>query len=176
MTSPPDIAMPNLSASELDRMFSAIGHIVVNFQQVELWLAQILASVLSLRVLEDGHVISSAMSFRQKVDLVVELYPRNKVHDHGVEMSLIKKSLYAAEEFRNRVVHSLWTVHTPSKWVRIKSSIKGRKGFALSTSAVNVRQLEVAAAALLVIREWELIDAASLQGAVDALGNQNSDA
>lgn len=168
--------MPNLSASERDRMFSAIGHIVVNFQQVELWLAEILASVLSLRVLEDRHVISSAMSFRQKVDLVVELYPRKKVHDQGVEMSLIKKSLYAAEEFRNRVVHSLWAVHAPGKWVRIKSSIKGRRGFALSTSAVNVGQLEVAAAALLVIREWELIDAVSLQEAVDALGNQNSDA
>lgn len=175
MTLPKDVLVPNLNASERDRMFIAIGNIVVNFQQVELWLAQILASILSLRVLEDGHVISSAMSFRQKVDLVVELYPRKKVHGHGVEMSLVKNSLYAAEEFRNRVVHSFWAVESPGKWVRIKSSIKGRKSFYPSISSVNVGQLEVAAASLLVIREWELVNAASLQAAVDALVNHNSD-
>ena len=176
MSTPPEIATPRLSATERDRLFAAIGHVVVNFQQVELWLAEALASVLALKVLEDRHVISSAMSFRQKVDLVAELYPRKKAHYHGVEMQLIKKSLYAAEEFRNRTVHSLWTIEFPGKWVRVKSSIKGRKGFALSISAVNIAHLEGAAIALLAIREWELNDAATLQTAIDALGNQISDA
>ena len=176
MSTPSEIETPSLTTVERERLFAAIGHVVVNFQQVELWLAESLASVLSLKVLEDRHVISSAMSFRQKVDLVAELYPRKKTHHHGVEMKLIKKALYTAEEFRNRIVHSLWAVESPGKWVRIKGSIKGKDGFSLLTTAANISQLEAAATALLAIREWELNDAATLQAAIGVLGNQYPDA
>ena len=176
MSTPSEIETPALTTAERDRLFAAIGCVVVNFQQVELWLAESLASVLSLKVLEDRHVISSAMSFRQKVDLVAELYPRKKTHDQGVEMKLIKKALYTAEEFRNRIVHSLWAVESPGKWVRIKGSIKGKDGFSLLTTAANISQLEAAATALLAIREWELNDAATLQAAIGVLGNQYADA
>jgi hypothetical protein len=174
MPNPSEIETLTLTAAERDCLFAAIGHIVVNFQQVELWLAESLASVLSLQVIEDRHVISSAMSFRQKVDLVAELYPRKKTHERGVEMKLIKKALYTAEEFRNRIVHSLWTVELPGKWVQIKGSIKGKSGFSLATTAANIAQLEAAAAALLIIREWELNDAATLQAAITVIGDQNS--
>ena len=176
MSTSSEVAMPALTAAERDRLFAAIGRVVVNFQQVELWLAESLASVLSLEVLEDRHIISSAMSFRQKVDLVAELYPRKKTHGQGVEMKLIKKALCTAEEFRNRIVHSLWAVEFPGKWVRIKGSIKGKGGFSLATSAANISQLEAAAIALLVIREWELNDSATLQAAIVALGSHHDEA
>lgn len=176
MTKPSEIDTPALTLADRERLFAAIGLVVVNFQQVELWLAESLASVLSLKPLEDRHIISAAMSFRQKVDLVAELYPRKKTHDQGVEMKLIKKALYTAEEFRNRIVHSIWSVESPGKWVRIKGSIKGRDGFSLLTTAANISQLEAAATALLTIREWELNDATKLQAAIAVLGNQFADA
>jgi hypothetical protein len=176
MNAPSDIEIPALTASERDRLFAAIGQIVVNFQQVELWLAESLTGLLSLKTMEDRHIISSAMSFRQKVDLVAELYPRKRMHERGVTMILIRQALYAAEEFRNRIVHSLWAVEFPGKWVRIKGSIKGKNGFSLATTAANISQLEGAATALLAIREWELNDAATLQAAIVALGNQRADA
>lgn len=148
----------------------------MNFQQVELWLAESLTGLLSLKTMEDRHIISSAMSFRQKVDLVAELYPRKRMHERGVSIILIRQALYAAEEFRNRIVHSLWAVEFPGKWVRIKGSIKRKNGFSLATTAANISQLEGAATALLAIREWELNDAATLQAAIIALGNQHADA
>lgn len=170
-----EIETPALTIAERDRLFSVIGRVVVNFQQVELWLADSLASLLSLQVLEDRHIFLSAMSFRQKVDLVAVLYPRKKTHDHDVDMTLMKKALYAAEEFRNRIVHSLWAVEFPGKWVRIKGSVRGKGGFSLVTTAANISQLEAAATALLAIREWELNDAATLQAAIVVLGNQHVD-
>lgn len=175
MSTQSEIETPALTIAERDRLFAAIGRVVVNFQQVELWLAESLASILSLQVLEDRHIILSAMSFRQKVDLVAELYPRKKTHYHGVDMKLIKKALYAAEEFRNRIVHSVWAVEFPGKWVRIKGSIRGKGGFSLATTAGNISQLEAAATALMAIREWELSDVETLQTAIAVIGNQQVD-
>lgn len=176
MSTSDDVGTPGLTATERDQLFAAIGHIVVNFQQVELWLAEALTSVLSLKVLEDRHIISSSMSFRQKVDLMAELYPRKKTHYYGVEIKLIKKALHTAEEFRNRIVHSVWSVESPGKWVRVKSNIKGRNGFSLVTTAASIAHLEAAAKALLIIREWELSDAESLESAISILSTPNTDA
>ncbi|WP_297808595.1 hypothetical protein [uncultured Methylophaga sp.] len=176
MSTSDEVETQRLTAAEQDQLFAAIGHIVVNFQQVELWLAEALTSVLSLRVLEDRHIISSAMSFRQKVDLMAELYPRKKTHEYGVEIKLIKKALNTAEEFRNRIVHSVWAVEFPGKWVRVKSNIKGRNGFSLVTTPASIAHLEAAAKALLTIREWELTNTENLESAISILSTPNTNA
>ena len=165
-----------LATAERDQLYSVIGRIVVNFQQVELWLSEALSSVLSLKSLEDRHTILSAMSFKQKVNLMAELYPRKNTHAYGVEMKLIKKALNTAEEFRNRIVHSIWAVEVPGKWVRVKGNIKGKNGFNKVTIAANIPHLEAAADALLIIREWELNKTESLEVAISKLNITNTDA
>lgn len=159
---------PKLTLLEQDRLFVAIGRVVVNFQQMELWLAEALTSVLELHVLEDRHLVSSSMSFRQKVDLLAVLYERKKVRCPSANIELVKKALYAAEEFRNRVVHSLWAVDQ-GEWVQIKASLRSKSGFDLMTNSVDITQLEAAAAALVIIKEWEIRDESMLRGALDKL-------
>lgn len=171
-----DIETPTLTNEERDHLFAAIGRIVVNFQQIELWLAESLASLLLLQDPEDRHIVLSAMSFSQKVDLLAELYSRKKTHRYGVEIRLIRKALYAAEQFRNRIVHSVWAVESSGNWVRVKGSLKSKDGFSLAINQANISKLEAAATALLAIREWELKDAASLESAVAILHEKYSDA
>jgi len=179
MSTSDEVETQRLTATEeRDQLFAAIGHIIVNFQLVELWLAEALTEMLSLKVLEDRYIISSAMSFRQKVDLIAELYPRKKTHVYGVEIKLIKRALHTAEEFRNRIVHSVWTVE-PSrkskKWVRIKSNIKGKNGFIQVALEANIAHLEAAAKALHTIRDWELSNTENLESAISILSTPNTD-
>ncbi len=61
---------------ETEALYRAIGHTVVRFQQVEQWLAEELAMLLRMREREDQYFVSAAMSFKQKVDLLVEIFPR----------------------------------------------------------------------------------------------------
>jgi hypothetical protein len=144
-------------AEQTDHLFRAIGRVVVRFQQVEQWLAEELAVMLRMRERDDQHLVSAAMSFKQKVDLLVALYPKRKAHDWPeVDISAIRRALYAAEEFRNRVVHSFWAIECgdKSRWVRIKGSLRGRGGFSSYTVEASSLALEECCEALTVICEW----------------------
>lgn len=101
------------------------------------------------------------MSFKQKVDLLVETFPR-RAERHPkfpkVDVTEVRKALYAAEEYRNRVVHSLYSVECSDspKWVRMKGALRGRAGFSLNSVDANVQIFEECNNALGVIREWSL--------------------
>lgn len=164
---------PNLG-TQTDALLRAIGHTVVRFQQVEQWLAEELAVLLRMREKEDQFLVSAAMSFKQKVDLLVVLFPRRaERHPNSpiVEIAEVRKSLYTAEEYRNRVVHSFYGVECsdPSRWVRMKGSLRGRAGFSLNSVEANVAIFEECNEALAVIREWSLCEAASLREATEVL-------
>lgn len=64
----------NNLVDQTDALLRAIGHTIVRFQQVEQWLAEELALILRMREKEDQYLFSAAMSFRQKVDLLVEIF------------------------------------------------------------------------------------------------------
>jgi len=166
--------------AETLRLYQAIGCIVVSFQQIEQWLAQVLAMLLRMRERDDQHLVSAAMSFGQKVDLLVELYPKRRPqYLKEVNMVTIRQALVAAEEFRNRVVHSFWAIECgdEARWIRIKGSLRGRKGFNVKTTSAQVEMLETCDQALHVIREWMRRESAELDLATSTLKaylNQNT--
>lgn len=148
---------PNDIIEQTPRLFQAIGHTIVRFQQVEQWLAEELAMLLRMREKEDQYLVSAAMSFKQKVDLLVELYPKRKAAQMpDVDIVAVRRALYTAEEFRNRVVHSFWAVECGDKtrWMRVKGSLRGRKGFSMYSTEASVQILEECNEALRVICEW----------------------
>ena len=159
---------------QTDALLRAIGNTVVRFQQVEQWLAEELAVLLRMREKEDQYLVSAAMSFKQKVDLLVEIFPR-RAERHPklpkVEVADVRKALYAAEEYRNRVVHSFYSVECgdSSKWVRMKGLLRGRAGFSLNSVDANIQIFEECNNALGVIREWSLKDPEAIREATAVL-------
>lgn len=151
---------PNL-VDQTEALFRAIGLAVVRFQQIEQWLSEELAVLLRMRDKEDQYLVSAAMSFGQKVDLLVELFPKRADRHPDlplVNIEIARKALSAAEEYRNRVVHSFYAVECvdESRWLRMKGSLRGRKGFSLNSVVFNVKIFEECNEALKVIREWSL--------------------
>ena len=159
-----------LSLTEKDkkRLFAAIGHIIVRFQQVELWVSEILAGLIELDHMDDRYAVMAAMSYRQKVDLMVTLFPRKARNHFNTDIDLSRKALYLAEEFRNRVVHSVWAV-SGDTWTREKGSLRGRSGFAKQSVCVDITQLEIAAESLRTITEWYLVSSTKIEEAMSQL-------
>lgn len=158
--------------TETARLYEGIGRIVVSFQQIEQWLAEVLAMLLRMREKDDQYLVSAAMSFGQKVDLLVELYPKRKTaHLKDVDLIVVKNSLSTAEEFRNRVVHSFWAIECgdETRWIRIKGSLRGRKGLKLSKTPANIEMLNECDGALMVIREWMLKETSKIEAATATL-------
>lgn len=163
-------------SEDTDRLFRAIGRVVVQFQLLELWVAEALSSKLSMKSETDRHLISASMSYRQKVDLLFELYARHGQPSSTFNHVIAKKALISAEEFRNRIVHSLWSVQgEPRQWARTKANLRGRDGFALKTSPAKANFLEEAASAMNKIRAWEEVNESELNEAIRLLSLQEAD-
>ena len=156
---------------ETNRLYMAIGRSVVMFQSIEYTLGDILRSILQMREPEDRHRIVAAMSFRQKVDLVSDIYPaRKKPLMPTVEMEYARKALMAAEEFRNSVVHSFWFVDLDSEhWVRSKPSLRSRQGLKLTLDKANIESIENGNKALCKVSLWYLGMSNELQAACSTL-------
>jgi hypothetical protein len=159
---------------QAEQLYRAIGMAVVNFQQIEQWLAEELALLLRMRDKDDQHLVSAAMSFGQKVDLLVNLFPKRAVRHPNlpvVDVAIVKKALEAAEEYRNRVVHSFYAIECDdeSRWIRIKGSLRGRKGFSLNSVEVNVAAFDECNDALKTIRGWSLTEPGNLVRATELL-------
>jgi hypothetical protein len=161
--------MPDKFVEDTDRLMMAIGSVVVDFQQLELWISEVLAMMLRIPHKEDQHLISASMSYGQKVDLFMELYPSRKPHGFSdIDLKVLRRALSRAEELRNRVVHSFWAVECDpekARWIRIKGSLRGRKGFKLQSVAANAHMLEQCSAALIQIRDWYRSDTATIEAA-----------
>lgn len=155
-----------------ERLYRAIGRVVVEFQFVEYTVAEILASILQMREQEDQHRISAAMSFRQKVDLLCDLYSiRKNPLWPDVDLPLARKCLYGTEDFRNRVVHSFWHVAGTDeiRWMRTKASLRSSDGLRISAGVANIEALEHGAEAIHCIRDWYLNQVEKMQEAINNL-------
>jgi hypothetical protein len=158
--------------AQTDRLYMAIGRVVVEFQFVENVAAECLASLMRMREHEDQHRVAAAMSFRQKVDLLCDMYPRRKnAKWPDVEIDVARKSLFAAEEFRNAVVHSFWHVSGSDslKWMRSKSTLRTSAGLKITAGEVNIKCIESGAKALYTVRDWYLGDSGALTKATKVL-------
>lgn len=160
---------------QTEALYRAIGHAVVRFQQVEQWLAEYLALLLHMREREDQYLVSAAMSFKQKVDLLVEIFPRHSQRDPklpDINIGDVRKALYKAEEYRNRVVHSFYSVECGEnnlRWVRMKGSLRSRAGFSLNTVDANIHIFEECNDALKIICEWCLQESEAIRSATNVL-------
>ena len=163
---------------ETDRVLRAIGRVVVAFQLLELWVAEALGSALGMKAKDDRHLVSAAMSYRQKVDLLFELYARHGPPNRKVDVDVTKRAMIVAEEFRNRVVHSVWAVRgeDSKRWVRTKASLRGKVGFAVATRTAQAVLLEQAAESMNNIRAWEEGNESELLRAIKILSTLESDA
>jgi len=164
---------PNYGADDL---FAALGRVVVAFQLLELWVAEALSGMLGLLEQNDRHLISAAMSYRQKVDLLIELYSTHGNPNLSVSLAVIKRAMLLAEEFRNRTVHSVWSIRDSRQWVRTKSNLRGRTGFEVKTRTAEISLLQDATKAMDNIRCWEFCDEALLVTAIHDLSQSEADA
>lgn len=162
---------------DAEHLKKAIGGVVIVFQLIELWVAEALAVALKMQAEGDRHLVSAAMSYRQKVDLLFELYARHPDRAPAVNLSLAKRALLVAEQFRNRVVHSVWAVSgEPRTWVRTKANLRGNGGLVVRTTPAKIDYLVAASSALEEIRGWEFVGDADLLKAIDLLKSGESDA
>lgn len=161
---------------ETEGLFLAIGETVVRFQQIEQWLAEELAILLKMRDRDDQYLVSAAMSYKQKVDLLVDLFPK-RAERHPkmplVDILEVRKALYTAEEYRNRVVHSFYAVECGdvNRWKRIKGSLRGRAGFSMNSVDTNIQIFKECNEALKIIREWSFVETEALKTARLTLKN-----
>lgn len=144
--------------SDTEKLFRGIGEVVVQFQQVEHWVADVLASLLQLKNEADTHRVTAAMSYGQKVDLMCDLYPaRCNERWPAVEIQVTRNALKAAEEFRNAVVHSFWYVGgAESQWIRTKANLRSKSQLKISTGTANLDALREGADCLRVVKDWYL--------------------
>jgi len=150
----------------------AIGSVVVQFQFIENIVAEILASLMQMREPEDQHRVAAAMSYRQKVDLMCDLYTmRKNAQWPDVEIDVARKSLYAAEEFRNSIVHSFWHLDGTGvqKWMRTKSNLRTSDGLKITVGKANIERIETGARMLYTVRDWYLGDSVALRNAAKEL-------
>ncbi len=153
-------------------LYSEIGRTVVAFQRTEFHVADSLAIVLRLKELDSRHMLMAAMSYKQKVELLMALLSRN---DPGLtaiaSLESIRSALFLAEEFRNRIVHSLWTVDGSEdlRWIQVKASIKSRVGLSVKTLDAASQDLKTANDALDAICNCMFVPDKRLQEVRDTL-------
>ncbi len=118
--------MESTQTSKYDDLRIAIGEIVIRFQFIEHELSEILTVLLNMSEKEDKYRIFAALSFKQKTDLMCDLYETRKKSSwpKTVDISEVKKALNTAEEFRNSVLHGFYYVSGSSKPVWMRSNIQ----------------------------------------------------
>ncbi|MDF3822831.1 hypothetical protein P3G55_23235 [Leptospira sp. 96542] len=156
---------------DTDRLLIAIGKVVVQFQFVESVVAEMLASLLQLRQPDDQHRIMAAMSYKQKVDLLFDLYPSRRVQSWpDIDVGISRQALYAAEKYRNTVVHSFWHIGgEESRWMRTKADLRRSNGLRIQSSEVDIESLEVGSQSIYVIRDWYLGQTDRIKSATETL-------
>src|ERR1017187_5576594 len=131
-----------------DAVLAEIGKIVVTHSLIDASLANIIGRIVSLRGRSElGQIVTAELSFRQRVGMLRSLLVFSLTEDHEtvVEFDQIKRILNAADDQRNRVVHSIWG-HSgeadPHIMVRIKTSAKEKKGLRTEVQRLTLEELQ----------------------------------
>jgi hypothetical protein len=90
-------------------------------------------------------IIMATMPYKQKLDFLVALlikrYSDNP--DHKTHIDKVAGLMSAADDFRNRMVHSLWE-ETYGEFSRIKVKTRGKRGLKVEREDANIKQLREA--------------------------------
>lgn len=99
-----------------------------------------------------NEIIMGAISFRQKLEFLTALLLRrfSKNLEQQKLVTKISGLMAAADEFRNKMVHSVWEVSL-EEFSRVKHKTKGHKGLRTETVKEDVRQIDLACSAILYL-------------------------
>jgi len=139
---------PEASCARSDRALAGlcreVGCVVTTFNWMEAEVSVLIAKVLRLPEVESyAGVFHAAMSFRQKVDLLVALY-KTRFSDANKTKALetFAKALLAMEQKRNQAAHmTLRPDSSQLGWVKHKSSVKGAKGLRKQIERLSENQI-----------------------------------
>lgn len=157
--------------TDTERLFTGIGKIVVTFQFVEHWVADVLAALIQMRHTSDVHRVTAAMSYAQKVNLMCDLYPdRKNPNWPPVDLEVTRNALMAAEAFRNTVVHSLWHLGgVEPQWMRTKANLRSKGRLSITSGSANLDALEEGEKCISVVKDWYCGESAKLSVATSRL-------
>lgn len=136
-------------SSKQNQLALWIGRIVIAFNQLESRLAERLSEELGHASGPVRDTIHASMSFGQRLDmlaaLLLERFQENAEHLVFVREAI--DTLSAAENCRNNVVHSEWSMAPffGLEFERRKVRTKGRKGLKIQATRANVAGLKEAA-------------------------------
>jgi hypothetical protein len=132
-----------------------IGETVIRFQLLEHWIADHLVSELNLKTKDSTFIMLDSMSYKQKVTLLFELYNRNPDRK-CTNTKKAKNCLLKAEEFRNKIVHSIWSVNN-NDWFREKGNLNSKNGFRKVKNNINFEEFQKCNNSILKIEMWEFL-------------------
>jgi hypothetical protein len=117
------------------------------------------------------HSISAAMSYRQKIDLMCNLYPeRSNPKWPALDLQVVRNALKVTEEFRNTIVHSHWYIAgTQPNWMMTKANIRSKSRLNLVTGQANLSALIEGAKILHIVKNWYIGETESLSEATASL-------
>ena len=135
-----------------DSVLAEIGKIVVIHGLIDSALAGIVGTIVSLnRAHQLGQIVTAELSFRQRIgmlrSLLVFVFPDS--HEVIADFDRIRKLLYAADDERNRIAHSVWAHpdgdSDPHCSVRIKTTAKEKRGLQVEFVRVEIDDLRKSA-------------------------------
>jgi hypothetical protein len=91
-------------------------------------------------------IILATMPFKQKLDfLLALLHKRFSNNDnHKEHIFKIADLMRKADEYRNKMIHSVWEESHLGNFSRVKSRSKGQKGLKIERQEVNIKELREA--------------------------------
>lgn len=133
------------------RTATSIGLLIMQFNQLEHELGEFLAVFMKResqeQYFENIAIMSAALSFGQKLDLLSALYlKRYEIQSAQCEIfKRIISQLSKFEEYRNSIIHSRWGTQTfgDTEFKRFKPNIKGRKGLRKVAELADWRQIRM---------------------------------
>jgi hypothetical protein len=134
-----------------DEFNAVIGRICINFSALEETLSKCIIKILG-QSSDVGNILTSELSFRNKVGLFFSLYFKlrdkfdfNEFENFELEyFKLLIKALNKAEDLRNQVIHSSFAIDRSganSKIFRSKITSKQKTGLKIINEETNVIKL-----------------------------------
>jgi hypothetical protein len=125
----------------------AIGRLCMAFQELE----ELVSGLIGLLISDDnqlGFIITSELSFRNKLGLLYSLYLyRTATSEPSETLKKLLARLRRAEERRNTILHSYWVKSPVSGMlIRYKHTAKSAKGFVQHVEDLKPEHIEAIAA------------------------------
>jgi len=139
-----DLIASFLSFKPNPKFLEAVGRVTVEFAKLEAELSGFIVVLLDKPDTEFGPIVTSELSFKQLVQLLMSLYQHaNSKEDQIVELKAILTKCSSLEIQRNTIIHSEWTSAEMWNWARRrKVTSKFKKGLHKEDERVGIDELK----------------------------------